>query len=120
MADYASLRATAQRLIQKNGRTITYTQKGSTIPDPAKPWEAKTGDSISTLKASFIEFTLEQVRGNLVQAGDKRILVAADDLGLTPGNEDKVTDGTIIWNIVSVGIIDPSDAAVLYDFHLRG
>jgi hypothetical protein len=119
MATYASLRATAQRLIQKNGRTVTYTIKGTTLADPAKPWDGKTGDTTKSLKAAFIQFTLENVRGNLVQSGDKRALIAADDLATTPGPEDLITDGTIPWHIVSVEAIDPSDAPVVYDFHLR-
>ena len=119
MATYVSLRATAQRLIQKNGRTVIYTRKGTTIADVAKPWEGKSGDSTLSLKAAFIEFTLVSVRGNLVQAGDKRVLIAADDLGIIPDTKDTILDKNVTWNIVSVEAIDPSDAAIVYDFHMR-
>lgn len=123
MAKYPSLRATAQRLIQKNGRDITYRQKGATLTDPAKPWEGTTAASNkdSTVKASFVSITEQEIRGQLVKTGDKRVLIAADDLPCVtpPSSADTILDRGIAWNIVSVEAIDPSEAAVLYDFHVR-
>lgn len=120
MATYVKLRATAQRLIQKNGRTITYRQKGGTLVDVTKPWLGTTGDTTLTPKAAFIDYEQSDVRGQLVQAGDKQVLIAADDLpGITPGNQDSIEDGSIRWGIVSVNAIDPSDAPIVYEFHVR-
>ncbi len=38
MVNYVRLAATAKRLIDKNGRTLTFRKRSSTPKDPAKPW----------------------------------------------------------------------------------
>lgn len=42
MANYAKLAATAQRLIEKNGRAVTLSRRGEIVSDNNKPWRGNT------------------------------------------------------------------------------
>lgn len=124
MATYASLRATAQRLIQKNGRNITYKQPSVTLQDANNPQLGVIATTIDTpnVKAAFIQDTVTRLTQTIVQVGDKICLIAADDLpGIDPdAAEDKILDddGTE-YSIISAESIDPSEAPIVYQFILR-
>ena len=121
MAIYTSLRATAQRLIQKNGRTITYSVKSATLIDANNPQLGTVGTTDLTPKAAFINSVVSEKSKNLVQSGDKICLIAADDLpSVVPSTSDFIVDGGVTYDIENVDSIDPSDAPVVYEFILRG
>ena len=119
-ATFLSARALAQRLIQKNGRTVTYSVKSTTLVDVNNPQLGVVGTTDLTPKAVFITEALTERTKNLVQAGDKICLIAADDLpGVTPGTSDFVVDKLVNYDVESVEPTDPGDAPIVYEFLLR-
>ncbi|MEE9367038.1 MAG: hypothetical protein V3W44_10150 [Dehalococcoidales bacterium] len=121
MATYTSLRATAQRLIQKNGRDITYRRQSTTLLDVNNPQRGTDTSVIEvTVKASFVNQTFSDRGRDLVQAGDLVCLIAADDLpGFIPDTSNVIIDAGIEYKVVDFQPIDPSDAPVAYQFVLR-
>lgn len=121
MAIYTSLRATAQRLIQKNGRDVTYRRDSTTLIDVNNP-QLGTQQVFTdvVVKASFVDQLMSERGRDLVQAGDKVCLIAADDLpGFTPDTANVIIDAGTQHNIIDFAPVDPSDAPVVYQFILR-
>ena len=122
MATYISLRATAQRLIQKNGRSITYRRKSTTPININNPQLGTDTTSMTdvTIKAAFVNSMFSNMNRDLVQAGDLICLIAADDLtGFTPDTSNVIINGSVEHKIVDFQPIDPSDAPIVYQFLLR-
>lgn len=129
MVNYVSLAATAERLIEENGRDLTVIQAGETAANPAEPWRADTpaGESRITVKGVIVEFDNEDFDGTLVRRGDKRAFIAhnsiVDAAGAGESTElegfDRLLDAGAEWKIVSVKAIHPGDIRVVYDLQLR-
>ncbi len=60
----------------------------------------------------------EMERGNLIQGGDKRLLL--DGSAPIPDLKDHFIVGSAEYVIVSLGEINPAGTPVMYDLHLRG
>lgn len=123
MAQFSSAIALAQRLVLKNGRTVTLKRRGTTEVDPAKPWlsvqPAPTSTDIS-LPAVFIEFRERQIDGEIVRQGDQMCLMAAADIATgRPTTDDTVQDGNVNWKIVNVSTIRPGTSDILYKLQVR-
>jgi hypothetical protein len=122
MVDYAALAATAKRLIDENGRDVTLTRKDRTPVDPAKPWRAggTTDTTIGPFRAVVVPYTEEEMGGTLIKRGDRQALVSGLD-GSTNLVEqyNTLTDGSDIWKIEAVDIINPGDTRVVYTLQLR-
>ena len=107
MALFASLRAAAQRLIQKNGRTVTYRQAGTTLIDPANPQLGASSGTSLFPKAAFILNAFSVSSQALVQTGNKICLIAADDLpGIVPKVNDIIIDKGANWIVVDADSIE--------------
>ena len=58
----------------------------------------------------FDAFRLEQIDGQKVKPEDKLALVAQTQIpGVTPDDNDQLTEGTVVWNVMRVGV-DPAGA----------
>ena len=129
MVDYVSLRNLAERLIEKNGRTLTLVRLDQGNPaDPAKPWRESTdADEITfPVLGVFIEFEKEDFDGTLVRRGDKRVLVADQSVvdastasNLKIEDYDFIQDVSVRWKIMNVEAIEPGDLRIYYDLHVR-
>lgn len=121
MVDYASLAATAERLIDENGRDVTLVKRSETPADVSKPWRGTLADDTTlVVKAAIVPFEAEDQEGDLVRREDKQAFVAAN---VTSPNEienfDEVDDGADTYKIVSADVIEPGDTRVLYVLQLR-
>lgn len=126
--NYANFQTLAERLINENGRSMTLTRKDQGNPvDAAKPWRESTdaAEISFAVVGVVIEYEKEEVDGELIRRGDKRILIAAKDIeDEGPANEkvedySSITDGTTVWRIVDVQVIEPGDTRILYDLQAR-
>ena len=111
MADYAGLAATANRLIEANGRTLTL----RTFAPSGDAWNPTLTPTDSSVIGVVLKFSAAEV-GDLVQADDKKILFSAD---VSPTAQDKIIDGSIVYSIVSVNEIKPGPTSVLYIVQAR-
>ena len=128
MVNFVSLAATAERLIEANGRSMQLTKRGGTTPlDPAEPWrgDTTTGDTVFSVIAVEVEFENEDFDGTLVRRGDKKMLVAANSVddassGAVDIEEfDEVLDGAKIWRIEQVNAIIPGPTRIMYELQVR-
>lgn len=97
-ATHVRLAATAKRLIEKNGRTVTFVKTSSTLVDSAKPWDGVAPASpteTSAIAAVFDDMTFDAA-GTMVHRRDiGTVMVAQDSLGagVDLSTYDFVNDG---------------------------
>jgi hypothetical protein len=129
MANYVRLAATAQRLIEKNGRIVKFVRFDLDANDVDKPWRgpAELPESPYTpvvpypeAKAVVVPYVEKDIDGSLIRVGDKRLFVAVnslpdDDLELY----NAVVDGEALYRIVNVSLLNPGEVRLLYEMQIR-
>ena len=117
---FANARALAKAQILKNGVSATYRQKGGTLINALEPWLGTTGDVDTVAPMVFLNFSRKEIAQGLVQDGDQKVLVAADDiLGITPRTSDTIINAGRTLSIVSFQSIRPNNELVLHIFQVR-
>ena len=129
MADFTKLAATAKRLIDANGRSITLTRQGVTEGDPTKPWRTVSSPVAEEVTGAGVFVTTEP--GKLgaqwfntdnLKRGDQVVFFAAlNDGGKSLEEFDTVTDsldGTV-WKIINAQLLSPATTKLLYQFQVR-
>lgn len=118
-ASYERLAASSLRLLKKYGRAVTF--RDFTL---GGTYNTTTG----TLSQSYVDEDrfaavfpygsgVQMIRGQLVQATDRRVLL--DPTGTAPEANDHVIVGDDDYSIVSGVEINPAGTVVLYDLHVR-
>ena len=118
--DHAASAATALRLLQQFGQAVTLRKQTAGAYDPAAgSATVSTADYAGT--GALLDYDLinsgQWLEQSMVEAGDKKLLLAPD-IGATPEADDLIiAQGT--WRIVNVKIINPAGTVVLYKLQLR-
>ena len=69
-----------------------------------------THTTVEGVSVIFDAFRLEQIDGQKVKPEDKLALVAQTQIpGVTPDDNDQLTEGAVVWNVMRVGV-DPAGA----------
>ena len=118
MARFTTFVLLAQKLIQKNGRSIVIVFPTTIDRDINKPYLGKiTSTTTKTVIGVFVNQSRnDQADPVLVAKGEKHVLIAAGDI--TPKEmktATKIEDRGITWKIADVKIVDPGDDAIMYD-----
>lgn len=118
MALSTSLQSVASKLVNKFGGTATYRR----IVTGA--YNASTGTVVENSTDTVIKGVLENVTkrevSDLVQAGDKKLIIAAIDLGNTiPTIADKVVINSRVMQIIQVDTIEQDNEPITYELILR-
>ena len=139
MADLVKAAATAKRLVEANGRSVTLFKLNRTADNSAKPWRgssakpasSKGGLEIAGVKMAFVPAsgsglgkTITNEEGRLVTAYDQIGLLAADSLPstATPADvlkADAVRDGSQVWSIEGREELKPADNSILFVLALK-
>ena len=112
-----SLEKVASKVIGKFGGdvTIRYVTAGS--------YNTTTGAISETVSDTDIKGVLENVNlrevNELIQAGDKRLTIAANDLAAAPETKDRVVISSVVHQIVRVETTEQDNTAITYDLILR-
>lgn len=111
--NYARSQATAKRLITKFGGTAAI--RRSTTSGPSYDPQITTTDYPCTLVQDMIDMT--KVTGTLIETTDRRELIAASDLAITPTTADKLVLGGSVHAIKSVQPLqpDPTGPVIMYE-----
>jgi hypothetical protein len=121
--DFVKLAATAERLIEENGRSVTLAKQDETPSNPAEPWRGSTTNTdTSVVIAVVVPVNAKDVDGELIRVGDMQAFVAAtsDNVdGEDLEEYDQLLDGTDEWNILDVQLIQPATQRLLYVMKLR-
>lgn len=124
MVDYVSLAATAKRLIDANGRTVTLTKQGNTPATASKPWRGQSSPVVSTVsgKAVFVDpsmmgtmFTNED---NVKRGEQIALFAASNDAGNDLHLFDTITDDAVVWKILTAKLLAPASTRILYVFEV--
>lgn len=132
MVNFTKLAATAKRLIEKNGRTVTITKDDRTPADPSMPWlgpdDVPTSPDGLTFQAkvAFVPATggglgnRRQENPSVEDLEFKQGLVAHGSL---PAGTDLLTfnwlvDGLKVYRLESVEELKPADTELIYTLEL--
>ena len=75
-------------------------------------------ESDTTVPGILEGVSLNEVN-DLVQAGDKRLTVAADDLATAPETKDRVVIGGVVHQIIRVETTEQDNTAITHELILR-
>lgn len=114
----ARARATADKLLDKFGKSITLTSVTEGSYDPTTG-EMGAGTTTSTTHTAIIkDFKGIDFISGVVQAGDRKVMIAA--LGTpTPQPADKVTIDSEVYQVMSVRYVWSGELPALYELQVR-
>lgn len=124
--DYARAQALALKLIQKNGKEITFQRLDATAADPEKPWKgpgaptvAQSVDTVgvSLPHASFVDLGFLSVDDELLKRTEQVLLVPGGATDLE--SFTNVLDQGVRWRIEWVRTLKPATVTVLYAFGVK-
>jgi hypothetical protein len=117
MALATSLRKTASKLMLKFGGVATIRRVTTGA------YNTTTGTVSETTADTTVRGVLEDVRLNevndLIQAGDKRLLIAAADVANAPTTADEVLISSVTHQIIEVRTIEQDNTPITYELILR-
>ena len=112
-----SLRKVASKLMSKFGGTATIRR----VTPGA--YNTTTGTVSETTTDTAVRGVLEDVNlrevNDLIQATDKRLLIAAADISSTPTTADEVLIGGITYQVIRVITIEQDNTPITYELILR-
>jgi hypothetical protein len=117
MALADSLAKVASTIIGKFGGDVTVRIVTAGAYDTSDGTVAET-ESDTTIKGILEDVNLREVN-ELVQAGDKRLTVAADDLTTAPETKDRVVIGSVVHQIIRVETTEQDNTAITHELILR-
>lgn len=111
------LRKVASKLMARFGGVATIRRITIGSYDPA------TGTAAETTADTSVRGVLEDVSrrevNDLIQAGDKRLMVAAADLANAPTTADRVIISSRSLQVIEVRTIEQDNIAITYELILR-
>ena len=117
MALVDSLKKVSSKVITKFGGDVTVRIVTAGAYDTSDGTVAET-ESDTTIKGILEDVNLREVN-ELVQAGDKRLTVAADDLTTAPETKDRVVISSVVHQIVRVETTEQDNTAITHELILR-
>lgn len=75
-------------------------------------------ESNSTIKGVLSDVASREVN-ELVQAGDKRLMIAATAVTTAPKTKDRIVISSVVHQIIQVNTIEQANTAIAYELILR-
>lgn len=117
--DFAEMQATADDLIGEFGMPGAIRRSTTTGGGPYDP----DGGTITVTDHPCMlvvdEYGLRERESSLIEANDRKVLVAVGGLTVEPQEEDQIVIGGAVFEIVSVKPIAPAGVVVLYEIQAR-
>jgi hypothetical protein len=113
--DYAEIRAEAEIAIAEAGQTaqIRRSSRSGTAYDPI----ITTTDHDCLVVE--VGYTIQQIDGTRIMAGDKRLFVSTAGLSITPTESDALVIGGVAHEIVRVAPLSPAGTVVFWEIQAR-
>lgn len=118
--NYGRLAASAKGMIHKFGKLADLFVNVET-PNVSEPWNPPTIET-KTLKTKmvFLSYKVEDIDGTVIKMGDRKVLVDAMSLTLTPEVDAWVVDPDgVRYTVVNLKRIDPGNTKLLYTLQVR-
>lgn len=118
MALAGPLRKVASKLMARFGGEVTIRRVTPGIYNPSTGTVSETAADVLT-RGVLEDVSLREVN-DLVQAGDKRLTIAAADVATAPTPADEVVILGTVYQVVTVRTIEQDNTAITYEIILRG
>lgn len=117
MALSASLRKVANKVVGKFGGDVTVRiVTGGSYDTSTGSITESAADA--TIKGVLTDVSLREVN-ELVQAGDKRLTIAASAVTTAPETKDRIVISSVVHQIIQVNTIEQDNTAIVYELILR-
>jgi hypothetical protein len=117
MALSSSLRKVANKVVGKFGGDVTVriVTGGSYNTTTGAITES---ESDTTVKGVLSDVALREVN-ELVQAGDKRLVIAASAVTTAPETKDRIVISSVVHQVIQVNTTEQDNTAIVYELILR-
>lgn len=117
MALSSSLRKVANKVVSKFGGDVTVriVTGGSYNTTTGAITET---ESDTTVKGVLSDVSLKEAN-ELIQAGDKRLLIAAAAVTTAPETKDRIVISSVVHQIIQVNVTEQANTAIVYELILR-
>ena len=116
--NYQSLAVKVLRLIGEYGAAMTIRQARAGTFNPGTGQIQGSSQDAACL-GLLDSYGVDMVDGTSVLAGDRRVYLAAQGLGLTPQPGDQLLSGSLSFNLVKVDSVGPGGIILFYDIQAR-
>lgn len=124
MVDYVRLQQTAERLIKKNGRSISFVKLNETPADPNNPWDGPSPAGEITLPVFGVFVPPNTVRQfGLTALGEgtefRDLVTFSEQIIITAQGENDLREYTSVvdradrWGIIGLQVLRPGDITLL-------
>jgi hypothetical protein len=117
--DYQRARQTADRLLTKFGQSATLRQTSTTGGVPWDPGSGTTTTTDTTVTLAVTDYTVAEIDGTLIQAGDRRAYISAEGTVAAPALTDTLIVGGINYSVVAVKPLNPGGTVVMWEVQAR-
>lgn len=118
MSFYTDIRATAASLLTDKGQSLTLTKRTSGTYAPSAGTSTVT-EAAYTVTGAVFDYPAAVIDGTLIQRGDKRVLMSALGLSVTPDVDDSLTISGVAHQIISAKPTAPAGVTVLWTLQVR-
>lgn len=117
--DYTATRATAERLLERFGRSVSLRRTTVSGGDAWNPGGGTATTVNHAATAVVTEYDAREIDGTLIRREDRRVILSTEGLSVTPATSDKVVVGATVYAIVNVAPLEPGGTVVLYEIQAR-
>ena len=117
MALATALQKTASKLMAKFGGAATLRTVTPGVYNPTSGTISETTSDVAL--RGVLEGVSKREVNELIQAGDKRMIIAADDTAVVPSTADRVIISGVTHQVIAVATIEQDNTAITYELILR-
>jgi len=118
MSVYTQARASAGKALTQYGQAMTLTKKTAAAYSPSTGSAGVTETDYNCIGAVF-DYVQAMIDGTSIKTGDKRVLLSADGLTVTPDVGDAILIGTEIHSVVNANPLAPAGVVVIWTIQAR-
>lgn len=108
-----TLQSSAKQLINDIGKALTLRQVTEGSYDPATGALSGGSNTDTSVKGMVLMFKDNQFDGDLIQRGDRKIVLRASD-SVVPKNNDIIIDGSDQYRLIEVRQVEEAGTDVIY------
>ena len=111
------LRKVATKLMSKFGGDVTLRTVTSGVYNPTTGTASETTSDV-TIKGVLEDVNAREV-GDLIQAGDRRLTIAAADVSAVPTTADRVVISGVTYQVIRITTIEQDNQPITHELILR-
>jgi len=111
------LRKVATKLMSKFGGDVTLRTVTSGVYNPTTGTASEATSDV-TIKGVLEDVNAREV-GGLIQAGDRRLTIAAADVSAVPTTADRVVISGVTYQVIRITTIEQDNQPITYELILR-